>query len=108
MDVFRQFTGLPWAAIAVLSAACQGTIQGPLEERGPDLTDEQRPIDDLQRATNPQLFEIAGQGGGVFQTNRIVDAGGRSNNDLLISVQNASGIASNVYGLESLRQGPIV
>ena len=53
-------------------------------------------------------FILAGQGGGAFQTNRIVDAGGRSNNDLLISVQNASGIASNVYGLESLCRGPIV
>ena len=53
-------------------------------------------------------FILAGQGAGAFQTNRIVEAGGRSNNDLLISVQNASGIASNVYGLESLCRGPIV
>jgi hypothetical protein len=57
MDVFRQFTGLPWAAIAVLG--CESTIQGSLEGRGPDLPDERRPIDDQQRATNPQLFEIA-------------------------------------------------
>jgi len=53
-------------------------------------------------------FILAGQGGGKFQTGRIVNANGRSNNDLLISVQNASGIASNVYGLESLCEGPIV
>src|SRR6185369_4702745 len=38
-------------------------------------------------------FIFAGQGAGAFTTGRIVDAGGRSNNDLLISIQNASGIA---------------
>jgi hypothetical protein len=53
-------------------------------------------------------FILAGQGAGKFQTNRIVEANGRNNNDLLISVQNASGIASNVFGLESLCKGPIV
>jgi hypothetical protein len=53
-------------------------------------------------------FILAGQGGGAFQTGRIVQANGRSNNDLLVSVQNASGIASNVFGLESLCEGPIV
>jgi hypothetical protein len=53
-------------------------------------------------------FILAGQGAGKFKTGRIVDAKRRNNNDLLISVQNASGIASNVYGLESLCQGPIV
>jgi hypothetical protein len=53
-------------------------------------------------------FIFAGQGGGAFETGRIVNAGGRSNNDLLISVQNASGIASNVFGLEQLCEGPII
>lgn len=53
-------------------------------------------------------FVLAGNGGGAFQTGRIVDAGGRSNNDLLISVQNASGIASSTYGMPSLCRGPIV
>jgi uncharacterized protein DUF1552 len=53
-------------------------------------------------------FIFAGQGGGAFQTGRIVAAGGRSNNDLLISIQNASGIASNVFGLASLCKGPII
>jgi Protein of unknown function (DUF1552) len=53
-------------------------------------------------------FILAGQGAGAFKTGRIVDAAGRSNNDLLISIQNASGIASNVFGLESLCRGPIV
>jgi hypothetical protein len=53
-------------------------------------------------------FILAGQGGGKFQTGRIVQAGGRNNNDLLISVQNASGIASNTFGLASLCKGPIV
>jgi hypothetical protein len=53
-------------------------------------------------------FVLAGQGGGAFQTGRVVDAKGRSNNDLLISVQRACGIDSNVFGLPSLCQGPIV
>ncbi|HEX6245451.1 MAG TPA: DUF1552 domain-containing protein, partial [Polyangiales bacterium] len=53
-------------------------------------------------------FILAGQGAGAFKTGRIVDASGRANNDLLVSIQNASGIASNVFGLESLCKGPIV
>jgi hypothetical protein len=53
-------------------------------------------------------FVLAGQGGGAFQTGRVVDANGRSNNDLLISVQRAAGIDSNVFGLTSLCEGPIV
>jgi hypothetical protein len=53
-------------------------------------------------------FIFAGQGGGAFQTGRVVAAGGRNNNDLLISIQNASGIASNVFGLASLCKGPII
>ena len=53
-------------------------------------------------------FILAGQGGGKFQTGRIVDAKGRNNNDLLISVQRASGIQADVYGLASLCKGPIV
>ena len=53
-------------------------------------------------------FILAGQGGGKFKTGRIVDAAKRNNNDLLISVQNAAGIPSNVFGLASLCKGPIV
>ncbi len=53
-------------------------------------------------------FILAGQGAGKFQTGRIVDAARRNNNDLLVSVQNASGIPSNVFGLASLCKGPIV
>lgn len=54
----------------------------------------------------PYIF--AGQGAGAFNTGRIIQAGGRSNNDLLISIQNASGIASNTYGLANLCKGPIL
>lgn len=53
-------------------------------------------------------FMLAGQGGGKFQTGRIIDAKGRNNNDLLVSVQNASGIDSTTFGLASLCKGPIV
>jgi hypothetical protein len=53
-------------------------------------------------------FVLAGQGGGAFQTGRIIDADGRSNNDLLVSVQNACGIDSDVFGMAELCEGPIV
>ncbi len=53
-------------------------------------------------------FVLAGQGAGAFQTGRVVNADGRSNNDLLVSVQRASGIQSDVFGLPSLCTGPIV
>lgn len=53
-------------------------------------------------------FVLAGQGGGAFETGRIVNAAGRSNNDLLVSVQRASGIDSDTFGLASLCKGPIV
>jgi hypothetical protein len=53
-------------------------------------------------------FIFAGQGAGAFTTNRIVDAAGRNNNDLLISIQNASGITATTFGLASLCKGPII
>lgn len=53
-------------------------------------------------------FVMAGQAGGAIETGRVVQANGRSNNDLLVSVQRACGIDSNVFGLASLCQGPIV
>lgn len=53
-------------------------------------------------------FILAGQGGGRFDTGRIVDANRRNNNDLLISVQNACGIESEVFGMRELCSGPIV
>src|SRR5262249_50318121 len=53
-------------------------------------------------------FILAGQGPGKFQTGRIVAANRRSNNDLLVSVQRACGIESDVFGLPALCKGPIV
>lgn len=53
-------------------------------------------------------FILAGRGGGAFTTGRIVNAGGRNNNDLLISALNASGVMTSTYGLASLCKGPIV
>lgn len=53
-------------------------------------------------------FMLAGKGGGAFQTGRVVDAGGRSNNDLLISCLNASGIPATTFGLSTLCKGPII
>ena len=53
-------------------------------------------------------FIVAGQAGGAFKTGRIVDAGGRSNNDLHLSCLHAAGLETNVFGLESLCRGPII
>ncbi len=53
-------------------------------------------------------FVFAGQGGGRFKTGRIVNAGGRNNNDLHIACQNAAGIASDTFGLPSLCRGAII
>lgn len=53
-------------------------------------------------------FILAGQGAGRFQTGRIVDAARRSNNDLLVSCQNAAGLAAPTFGLPSLCKGAIV
>jgi Protein of unknown function (DUF1552) len=53
-------------------------------------------------------FVFAGQGGGRFKTGQIVDAKGRNNNDLHIACQNAAGIKSNVFGLDSLCKGAII
>ena len=53
-------------------------------------------------------FILAGQGAGKFQTGRIIQAARRNNNDLLVSVQKACGIQSDVFGLPELCKGPIV
>jgi len=53
-------------------------------------------------------FVFAGQGGGRFQTGRIVNAGGRNNNDLHVSCLNAAGVQTNTFGLASLCRGPII
>ena len=53
-------------------------------------------------------FIFAGQGGGRFKTGQIINAGGRNNNDLHIACQNAAGIKSQTFGLESLCKGAII
>jgi hypothetical protein len=53
-------------------------------------------------------FVVAGQGAGKWGTGRIVQAAGRNNNDLLVSIQNACGIADQSFGLASLNRGPII
>lgn len=53
-------------------------------------------------------FVFAGQGGGKFQTGRIVNAGGRNNNDLHVSCLNAAGVETGTFGLASLCKGPII
>ncbi|HRD77140.1 MAG TPA: DUF1552 domain-containing protein [Hyphomicrobiaceae bacterium] len=53
-------------------------------------------------------FVFAGQGGGRFETGRIVNAGGRNNNDIHISCLNAAGLATSTFGLANLCRGPII
>ena len=53
-------------------------------------------------------FILAGQAGGKFKTGRIIDAGGRSVNDIHISCLQAAGAQTNTFGLQSLCRGPIV
>ncbi len=53
-------------------------------------------------------FVLAGQGAGAIQTGRVVDAKGRSNNDMLLSVQRACGMNTDTFGLPSLCRGAIV
>jgi hypothetical protein len=53
-------------------------------------------------------FVFAGQGGGRFETNRIINAAGRNNNDIHVSCLNAAGVKTNTFGLESLCRGPIL
>lgn len=53
-------------------------------------------------------YVVAGNAAGAFETGRVVDAGGRSNNDLMISIQNACGIQSSTWGRADLCDGPII
>jgi hypothetical protein len=53
-------------------------------------------------------YVVAGNAGGAFEPGRIIDAGGRSNNDMMVSIQNACGISSSTWGKASLNQGPII
>lgn len=53
-------------------------------------------------------FVFAGQGGGRFQTGRMINASGRNNNDVHVSCLNAAGISTKTFGLASLCQGPII
>lgn len=53
-------------------------------------------------------YMLGGQGAGKFQSGRIVDAQGRSNNDLLLSCLAASGVNATSFGVASLCKGPIV
>jgi len=53
-------------------------------------------------------YVLGGNGGGAWETGRIVNAGGRSNNDLMVSIQNACGISSATWGKANLNEGPII
>jgi hypothetical protein len=53
-------------------------------------------------------FVFAGQGGGRFETGRIIQAKGRNINDVHISCLNAAGVKTSTFGMASLCQGAII
>jgi hypothetical protein len=53
-------------------------------------------------------FIFAGQGGGRFETGRIVNASGRNNNDIHVSCLQAAGVKTESFGLAGLSKGPII
>jgi len=60
-----------------------------------------------QHETLNMPFLLAGNVGGYFDTGRYLDYGGVSHNDLLVSIQNAFGIASTSFGSEEHCTGPL-
>ncbi|MDX2054822.1 MAG: DUF1552 domain-containing protein [Polyangiaceae bacterium] len=50
---------------------------------------------------------VAGKGGGAIRPGRVLDAGGRSNNDLLVTIANAMGVNVNSVGDPMYCAGPI-
>jgi hypothetical protein len=53
------------------------------------------------------LWLLMGNANGYFKSGQVVNLGGRSTNDVLITVQNAFGIAGNTYGNPAYCQGPL-
>jgi hypothetical protein len=50
---------------------------------------------------------MAGNAGGFFNTGRLVDVSGRTNNDLLVSIAQAMGHSISTFGLSTYCTGPI-
>jgi hypothetical protein len=50
---------------------------------------------------------MAGNAGGFFQTGRLVDVTGRTNNDLLVSIAQSMGHSISSFGLAKHCTGPI-
>lgn len=61
-----------------------------------------------QHSRTNMPFIFAGQGGGKIQTGRIVDAGGRSQNDLLLASLKASGMNLTVFGKSQYCKGSLL
>ncbi len=56
---------------------------------------------------NEFISLIAGKGGGAIRTGRTLDAAGRSNNDLLLSVGNILGLNATAMGDPMFANGPL-
>lgn len=52
-------------------------------------------------------YVMAGSLGGMFETGRYLDFGGRYHNDLLVTLMNAMGVAGDTFGTPELNQGPL-
>ncbi|MEY4579448.1 MAG: hypothetical protein RL701_4151 [Pseudomonadota bacterium] len=58
-------------------------------------------------ASNNLLWFLMGNAGGYFKTGQVLNCGGRSVNDLHVSLQNAFGIADATFGNAKYCQGPL-
>jgi hypothetical protein len=56
---------------------------------------------------NNTPFVTIGSAGGRLQTGRVFEVAGRKHNDLLVSLANAMGVATQSFGPVDLNQGPI-
>jgi hypothetical protein len=56
---------------------------------------------------NDMPFMLAGRAGGRVRPGRWLQMGGRSSNDLLVTIQNVFGIAGNTYGRAKFCTGPL-
>lgn len=63
--------------------------------------------DSSSHAGDNLLWFLMGNVGGYFKSGQVLNIGGRSCNDLMVSLQNAFGIASNTYGNPAYCQGAL-
>jgi hypothetical protein len=63
--------------------------------------------DSSSHAGDNLLWFVMGNAGGYFKSGQVLNVAGRSCNDLMVSLQNAFGIAGNTYGNPAYCQGAL-